>query len=334
MDRNDPNTTVPNAEQVGSDFGQDRSYGSLEEALSDLADVDMPDVEQPTDGQPDPVGDQAEDDLGEDLLEDDEDDDAVAEDGDEEAEEDSDADPWEAEIEYPDGTRMTLREAHDQRMFQADYTQKTQALAQEREQIQETAQRYQTGAQSLLSLYQNAYEFLQGLVPPEPPLSLAQQDPAAYQYHKALRESAQRELEGFQAGMGQAQQQVQQMSAADMAAMRQGEEKKLIQRLPALKDPGKLSAFHEANKKFLLEFGFDAQQIDGVMDARLHDLAYKARIGARALENRTNAKRRLAETPRKGDKPRRAPSRRDPNKTAMRRLAQTGSIQDALKIDF
>src|SRR5210317_1455240 len=217
MDRNDPNTTVPNAEQVGSDFGQDRSYGSLEEALSDLADVDMPDVEQPTDGQPDPVGDQAEDDLGEDLLEDDEDDDAVAED-------------WDAEIEYPDGTRMTLREAHDQRMFQADYTQQTQALAQEREQIQETAQRYQTGAQSLLSLYQNAYEFLQGLVPPEPPLSLAQQDPAAYQYHEALRESAQRELEGFQAGMGQAQQQVQQMSAADMAAMRQGEEKKLIQR--------------------------------------------------------------------------------------------------------
>ena len=171
-------------------------------------------------------------------------------------------------------------------------------------------------------------------MPPEPDLSLAQQDPGAYQYQKALRESAVRELQQFMQGSQQAQSTVQQMSQQELQQMREAETAKLVEAMPTLKDPVKLKAFHDANSKFLADFGFDAEQISGVTDYRLHQLAHFARIGKRAVENRGNAQRRLAEAPRKGSKPKRAGAPMSERKKAMRRLAQTGSIQDALNINF
>lgn len=215
----------------------------------------------------------------------------------------------------------------------ADYTRKTQELARERETVHAMRDDYTKRAQDLQTVYQRFQQFAEGLIPPEPPLQLAQSNPAEYQYQMALRHAAMQEIEGVFAVGKDLETQAQGFSEAELARYRDNERASLVKAMPELKDPAKLAQFDAAITEAAREFGFTDEEISQTADHRVLQLVHFARIGKRAEHNRKNAQRRIAEAPKKGTEARAAPPR-NRNAEAMRRLERTGSFKDALAVDF
>lgn len=274
---------------------EDRFYDNLHDAAEALADDDEGEAPE---GEPEEQPDEPEGDEPADVNED-------------------EADPEE--------------EAGKLRM--ADYTRKTQELARERETVHAMRDDFTKRTQDLQTVYQRFQQFAEGLIPPEPPLQMAQQNPAEYQYQMALRHAAMQEIQGVFAVGQDLDTQAQGFSEAELARYRDSETASLVKVMPELKDPAKKAQFDIAVAEAAREFGFTDDEIAQTADHRVLQLVHFARIGKRAEHNRKNAQRRVAEAPKKGTEGR-AAQPRDRNAEAMRRLERSGSLKDALAIDF
>lgn len=309
-------------EQAPVEVEQDREYDNLDDAAAALKDMEEgPDEEEPTEPE-EPEETEADEDEAEEETDD----------GDEEESEAGDA-----VVTLPDGETMTVSELMELRgngLRQADYTAKTTELAQQRKALEAERGQYAERLQFAETAMQNLAGYLEGLIPPEPSLQLAQSDPSSYQYQRALRESAIGELQKLVQMKGGIDQHKGQASEADQHRYREAEQAKLVKAMPHLSDPLKRTAFDQAVKETAIEFGFSEQEAAGVADARVLQLVHYARLGKRAEHNRNNAKKRV-ETPKQGKaKPAQQTASDQRNREAMRRLSKTGSYEDALKVDF
>lgn len=239
-----------------------------------------------------------------------------------------------ARILLGDGTEVTLDELKDGYFREADYTRKTTELAHEREQLTQVQQTYSERSSFVDTALLNLTNYLENLVPPEPHVSLAQSNPAEYQYQKALRENAMAELSQvlqMREEHGQAQ---QGFSQEDVTRLKGEEDAKLLKAMPHLSDPGKRAVFDKAIRETAVEFGFTEDEAAGVADHRMLQLVHYARLGKRAVTNRKNAKRRV-EAPKKGKaRPAQVTAKSSSNRKARERLSKSGSIDDAMGIDF
>lgn len=231
-------------------------------------------------------------------------------------------------VKLDDGETVSLAELRSGFLKGKDYTHKTTELSEQREQVAEMRKAYEERAQFAETTLQNLTGYLQGLIPPEPPLQLAQQNPAEYQYQTALRKQAMEEL-GQLVQMGQGATKAQQdYSEQDMARLRADEDAKLVKAMPHLADPAKRAAFDKNIQAAALEFGFTEQEAAGAVDHRMKKLVHYARLGMKAETNRNNAQRRV-EAPKKG----RAQSARAKPLTevekAHQRYRKSGSLSDA-----
>lgn len=233
-----------------------------------------------------------------------------------------------------DGAETTLAELKRGYFREADYTHKTTELAEERKQLAETQQSFAQRSQFVETTLSNLTTYLENLVPPEPPISLAQSDPGSYQYQKALRDNAIAELGQLvqmEDGLGQAQQGFNQ---EDVTRLKGDEDAKLLKAMPHLSDPAKRAAFDTAIKETAIEFGFTEDEVAGAADHRILQLVHYARLGKRAVTNRNNAKRRV-EAPKKGKaRPAQVTAKGSGNRRAKERLSKSGSLEDAMSIDF
>lgn len=284
---------------AGDDYEEDREYDTLGEAAQALGDDDEGEE------QPEVEGEEPE-----------------AEDG--------PAD--EVKVTLSDGTEISLGEIEKGYLRQDDYTRKTMEVAQERERVtaydatlRERAALIETAQQKLTAL-------VQGLIPPEPPAHLANTNPAQYVQAQAMRQQAMAELKGWLDAGDETAQAVGALTEAQTAQARSAENDMLIKARPALKDPAALAKFDGEVAAAAKQFGFPDDMIAATHDHRVRQMAYYAAIGLRAEANRKAASRRV-EAPKQG-KPTPVTTAPDKNRQAMRRLSQTGSIKDALKIDF
>lgn len=299
------------------------------------------------DNEQEAIDDTFEDDFAEDqeadtLEEDGEEiEDGVEPDTDEHPEDDDGEEPEDAEdlddqarVTLDNGEEVTLAELKRGFFREADYTRKNTEVAVEREALKEERKTLETRNRAVETAYQNLQQFVANMIPPKPDLALAKSNPAAFQYQKELRESAIFEVEQlFEQGQGY-RDQVSQFSQEDMAKERQKAEAELVKAMPHLKDPAKKAAFDSANVKTAQEFGFSEQEIGSTMDPRILQLVHYARLGKLAEHNRSNAKRRLTE-PKKGKAaPAKPPAQNANNRKALARLRKSGSLEDALQIDF
>lgn len=281
--------------------------------------------------------------LGDDELDDEQTD---LEDGDSEAddEESSEADDeTEADDDFEDGDdvhinldgeEVTLGELKKGYFRQKDYTHKTEKLAQESKSVNELRDNYAQHSQKLQRMYQNLTNRLEGLIPAEPDIALAQTDPGEYQYQLAIRNQSIAEMQEIFAESGDTDASIQAVNQEEIARITSAEEAKLLEAMPMLKDPGRKAAFDEAVKKTAQEFGFSDDEISTTVDSRVLQVLHYAKIGKIAEQNRKNASRRVAEKPNKGKRP--APSAGKPskNRQAMKRLNKSGDIEDAMSVDF
>jgi hypothetical protein len=306
-------------DNTDAEFGEDQFFGSLDEAVAMLKDDS--DVEE-----------EPEEEASDDDTEEPEDEEASEdEDGDDDDSEEPESED-DVTVTLDGGEQIPLSELKNGYFRQKDYTAKTTELANDRKAAEALREEYVTRQKSVETTLQNLSNYLQGLVPPEPSLSLAQSNPSQYQYERALRENAIAELGQVIQMQEEAVSEGQGFSAEEINRMKAAEQEKLVKAMPHLADPGRRVAFDAAVKETAQKFGFTEDEIAQTADSRILQLVHFAGIGKRAVENRANAKRRV-ETPKKGrTKASKAPPAR--NRQAMQRLSKSGSIDDALAVDF
>lgn len=302
--------------------GEDQSFDTLEEAVAALGDdeeltEEQPDAEE-TAEDADDTDPEGEDEEG-----------AEDEDGDEELE-DGDS----AEIELDDGEKVSLTELKRGYFRHRDYTHKTEEVAQQRKSVEAAQERVTETAQSLQNAHSKLLKFVEGIIPADPPLELAQTDPSQFAYQKAVRQRAIDELKAVMATGNEIKQTVEGAGEKEMAAYREEQDSLLVKAMPSLKEPGSKAAFDAKVKKVGKEFGFSDEEIAQTADHRILRLVHYAGIGMTAERNKKNATRRVAEKPSKGTRSKAAPGKPSKNKEAMKRLSKTGSIADAMKVDF
>jgi len=178
--------------------------------------------------------------------------------------------------------------------------------------------------------------FVENLIPADPPLELAQSNPGDYQYQKALREQALQELNALSRVGGQIDMQKQEAYVQELAQYETQQDAKLVEAMPHLEDPKKRAAFEGSVAETAEQLGFTSADLENAKDHRIKLALHYAALGKKAEQNRRNAKSRVAETPKKGrvKVQSRKPTVSTKNREAMQRLKKSGSLADAMNIDF
>jgi len=300
-----------------------------------------PDEDQDTADTPKKPETESEDDNGQEAesAEDDDegtDDQDTDEDTDENSDEDDDPDETESKA-INDDVKITiegygelpLSEVKKGYLRQADYSRKTLETAEKAKTINAQAERVTRTVDAFAS-------FLADQIPPEPPHTLAMTDHQAYVTQKAMHDAAMQQVNALLQMGAEPKAVVDSMSAEERQAKLLEENEKLIAAFPETSVPEKRQKFFQTAIDAAQAVGFSEAESKGHTDHRIYALAYWAKKGMAAEEARKAAKAKVASAPPA------APSKRQKgtdanakgNREAMRRLSKTGSIEDALLVDW
>ena len=246
----------------------------------------------------------------------------------EEAEEEVDEQAPPALVTLADGKQVTHEELVNGYQRQADYTRKAQEVANQRNQVVEQAERIERITQTFV-------DHLSSMVPPEPDTALAYSDPAQYQAQKAQYDASIAQVQRL-IEMSKEPKEVQgQITQEQHEKLVMEESRKLQEALPETATREGQEAFWKSAVETAKRIGFTQQELAQVTDHRVLMLAHWAKKGMAAEKSATKAKAKAAKAPpaapRKPGQPAKQANR---NAEAMRKLARTGSIRDALNIDF
>jgi len=114
------------------------------------------------------------------------------------------------------------------------------------------------------------------------------------------------------------------------------ENRKLIEQFPATASPKGRQEFFAQAAEAAQAVGFPMEELRGVTDHRMFALAHYASLGMKAQQAQGKAREKAAKappaTPNKPSNPKQNAAAR--NREAMKRLARTGSIRDAMQVNF
>jgi len=229
--------------------------------------------------------------------------------------------------------QWTLDQLKQSAAGQAAINKRFQEAAEARKQIQQQAAVLQQQQQQVAALYQQAQNG--GLQAPTPPTrELFESDPIGYMEEKLKYDESKAQydqnmfqLQNVQKQRMQAQQEAHQTYLAEQAQV-------LTQHIPEIADPQKGEAIKNALVDTGVSYGFTAEEMQAVTDAR-----YVRALNDARKYRELVAKRKSAQS--KGEKARPvvkagAKKRVDSNavtrKKAQARLQKTGSINDALSL--
>lgn len=270
----------------------------------------------------------------EDALPGDDDDPALeaeAEDAPENPDEEPGDDP---EIDLGDGLKLPKSEIRSGYMRDRDYRQKTAEVARDRETAHKARDYYVTAIQSHNSLLQETEKMLADIMPDDPPWSLAETNPGEYQKQKAIRTEIEKMINGVRERSKKVSQSAQQVSQFDNGQTIAKHVQGLEQRFPHLKgDQQRLVNFVRQKRQEAVELGLTEQEVGNLTDDRLLSIIHYASLGKKAEHNRNNAKRRM-QAPKTGQARPATGNGNTGNRKAMQRLAKSGSLKDALSVDF
>ena len=233
-----------------------------------------------------------------------------------------------AVVKLADGTELPVAELLKDRMRQQDYTRKTQEVANERKTVQADVERMQRITTAFV-------DHLTALVPDPPSPSLAMTDPAKYVSQKAQHEAAMGQVQKL-IEMGSVSKEVgAAMSGADKQRQIQEANARLVEMFPEAASGKGREAFFNGVQSAANDLGFSNDDLTAVRDPRVFALAHWAAKGMAAEKAKAAAKAKVAAappaTPRK---PGQGARQANGNAEAMRRLTRSGSIHDAVKIDW
>lgn len=224
--------------------------------------------------------------------------------------------------------KLTLKELKAGYLKEADYRMKTHHLGNERRDLAALSGRVQSAVGKIS-------EFLAAQVPPAPHFSLATTNPGQYVREQAAHEAAMAQLNSVLSGVDDVKAVGEHISDEDRKAHVLRESALLAEAIPEIrKDQQKF--FNDAFATGR-ELGFTDEEMDGFDDHRYFKVMHYAMKGLASEKALVKARAKTQDVPPV------APAKRPvsaaqhsvrANKDAMRRLEKSGSIQDAMKIDF
>jgi len=233
----------------------------------------------------------------------------------------------EARVELANGEKVTVAELVKGYQRQADYTRKSQEIANSRRAIEADAKRIEGITEAFIN-------HLSSLIPAPPSEALALQNPGAYVAQKAQYDAAIAQVQKL-VEIGQQPKQISaDISAEERNSVIARENNALAERFPETATKEGRTRFFEAVSVAAAELGFSADELSGVLDHRLFSLAHYAKIGMDALKARDKAKAKVAQVPQVSPVKPGKPGNPARNADAMRKLARSGSIHDAMKVDW
>lgn len=259
------------------------------------------------------------------------------------ADDDEDADDSEPEtvFELDDGTSVDLDELKRGYLRQADYTKKTQEVAEARKHIQESFQARQTERQTLAENLNLALNVI------EPQLAdlaktdwdkLATEDAYTYAERRALFDQASVRYNKLVQQSQQVLQQQQQESQRALQQKLQQEGQKLQMALPDFADPKRARGLKSAITEYAIsEMGLSEKEAKGITDHRMIVLLNKARqFDALQRGDLSAARKKVSKTPKKvlqaGSPKTKAERQQRTRSDQMNKLRSTGKLDDAVDL--
>lgn len=233
-----------------------------------------------------------------------------------------------AVVKLPDGTETTVGELSQGYLRQADYSRKTQELAESRKAAKAQAEQVEKVTQTLV-------DHISKFIPDEPDPSLAYSNPQQYATQKAQHDAAIQQFQALLATKEEANQTRAGMDAQERQQLVQEEGQKLFAMIPEAANEKTRAAFFNGVGEAAKAIGFSEQEVLSATDHRIYALAHWAKKGMDAEKASASAKAKMAKTaPTPAKKPGKGARPTSSNRDAMRKLAKSGSLQDALKVDF
>jgi len=258
----------------------------------------------------------------------------ATDDGTEAVEEDASPEDVAAEIEasvdavvtLPDGTKTKVSDLVAGNLRQDDYSRKTQALAAERTAFKAEVERLEGITQAMVDHFTR-------LVPPAPDHSMALRDHGRYTIEMAVHQAGMAQLQKL-IEIGQAPKEIKDtLSKEEQTRIAREEDGRLVQRFPNLTNPQERQKFFTEAAEAAEGFGYTLQDLQGVTDHRIFTALHYAALGLKASKSMQAAKAKAEKAPPVApQKP--AAAKANANAQAMRKLTKTGSIADAMAIDF
>ena len=229
---------------------------------------------------------------------------------------------------------VTLDELQAGYSRQADYTRKSQVLAEQRKKAEEelaaTQQERQRYVSQLEQFTAQADSKLDELKSTDW-TKLKEEDPTEYM----LKRDQYRELQENKRTVEEEQKNLQYKSQQEQQAKWQEElvrqQEIMAQRLPEWNDPTKGAKLKQDIKSFALKTGFSEQEVDSLIDARSVDVLHKAMLYDNLLAAKISNKKAkvVPKVTRPGSPPTKGEISSDKVKAQRARLKKTGHVKDA-----
>ena len=231
-------------------------------------------------------------------------------------------------------TKEQLAEAYKKGLRQADYTQKTMAVAEQRKAAEAERQKAQEERQTYAQNLSKMAAQLEGALQQQEKTdwnALLESDPVEFLKQKHLYDQRQAALQRNQQEQQVLAQRIQADAAEALRSHLTQQQEALLAKLPEWKDEAKAKSEREAIKAYLSEQGFEQDAIDGITDHRAVILGRKAMLYDQMMAKAKVAAKKVANLPTKvvqsgtGN----TTNPLDGRTRAMRQLSKTGSIDDA-----
>ncbi|OCP36742.1 hypothetical protein [Ensifer sp. LC163] len=180
-------------------------------------------------------------------------------------------------------------------------------------------------------------DFLFQQLPQEPTYQLAVNNPAEFTRQKAVYDAALSQVNRLIDMAAEPKKVAEELSAGASDELLSTESTLLAEAFPQTKtDDGRTKFFNEAFDT-ARQLGFSNEEMAGITDHRMFKLAHYARIGLAAEQAKNKALTKVTAAPPATPNPRPngvANQQVRQSKDAMQRLSKTGSMKDAMSIDF
>jgi len=233
-------------------------------------------------------------------------------------------------IAMPGGEKLELKELKSGYMRDRDYRHKTTDLANKRRELEALSTRVTQSANAIS-------EVLMSQVPKAPDPSLALSDPVRYVQEKAQHEGALEFVNSIVEKATSAKEVVNTLTQEQQTEANRTEIAKLTEAFPQIEKPEGQKKFFDAVLSGGRELGFTDQEMGAVTDHRYFKVLHYAKLGLEAEAAKAKAASKVVNVPPVATQKRPAgpnAAKARANKDAMNRLAQTGSIHDAMAVDF
>ena len=238
--------------------------------------------------------------------------------------------PDDAIVTLADGQKVKFSDLKEAPLFKADYTRKMQAIGNERRDLEAKTDR-------ITKTIDTFADYLANQLPAEPSPALALQDPSEYTRQKAVYDASLAQVQALIQMGAEGKTVAQQISREQHQAQLQEANAKLLERLPTIADPKERAKFNQTTWETAQHFGFTPEELNNTTDWRLLWMGHYASIGMKAEQASKKVAQKVVNAP-AVTPVKRAANPGNPqfvkNKDAMRRLAKSGSIKDAMEIDF